>query len=160
MKKLLGLLVLIVLLAPPAVLAGTATANLQVTVTVDAACGVTTNPLTFPDYNPVGTNATIPDDGTGFVVLQCSTGLSAHIGLDRGLNTGRMQDQLNNFVSYALYQDANRTITWGNTSGSWVTSPPALNTIPQIFTVYGRIPPGQTSPSGAYSDTVVATVNF
>ena len=164
MKRVLFVLATWFTLAlPTAAVAGSNIATMQVAVTVDGTCNISTSPVVFPDYNPIGTNAASPDDGTGTITIQCSTGLVAHIGLDAGLayaGTNRMHDALSEYIPYALYQDTGRTTPWGNTPSTWVGTTPAPSTSPQVFTVYGRIPAGQTSPGGSYADTVVATVNF
>ena len=63
-------------------------------------------------------------------------------------------------LSYSLSQNAARTAPWGNTAGTWLTTPPAPDTNSQVYNVYGRIPVAQPAPPGSYTDTVMATVNF
>jgi len=167
MRHLLFALIVSSLLSfSPQSLAGSASANLQVSVVVDSSCNISTSPLMFSDYNVLGANATSPDDGTGSVTIQCTNGVIANIGLDggtaysSGTNSSYMRDSVGHAIQYSLYQNLSRTTLWGNSSGSWLTTPAAPNTSPQTYTVYGRVPPGQLAPSGTYTDTVVATVNF
>jgi spore coat protein U-like protein len=146
------------------VVAGSSTANLNVTAAVGANCTISTATVAFPAYDPVVANASTNDDGTGSVIVACTKGSTVTIGLGLGANASasqmRMKDATTDYLNYALYQDAGRATVWGN-SGSGLLSPVAApDKTPRTFTVYGRIPSGQDVPAGSYSDTVVATVNF
>jgi spore coat protein U-like protein len=146
------------------VVAGSATANLSVTAAVGANCTISTAPVAFPAYDPVVANASTNDDGTGSVIITCTRGSTATIGLGSGLNLSagqmRMKDATTDYLNYALYQDSGRATVWGN-SGAGLLSPVAApDKNPRTFTVYGRIPSAQDVPAGSYTDTVVATVNF
>ena len=146
------------------VVAGSATANLSVTAAVGANCTISTAPVAFPAYDPVVANASTNDDGTGSVIITCTRGTAATIGLGLGANASgsqrRMKDATTDYLNYALYQDSGRATVWGN-SGAGLLSPVAApDKNPRTFTVYGRIPSAQDVPAGSYTDTVVATVNF
>jgi spore coat protein U-like protein len=146
------------------VMAGSATANLSVTATVSANCTISTTPVAFPAYDPIVANASVNDDGTGSVIITCTRGTAATIGLGLGANASasqmRMKDATTDYLNYALYQDSGRATVWGN-SGAGLLSPVAApDKTPRTFTVYGRIPSAQDVPAGSYTDTVVATVNF
>lgn len=161
------LLVAGVLLAEPhqPVQAASATANLSVSATIVNNCTISTTPVSFPSYDPIGANATVDaDNGTGTVTITCTRGTTATIGLGLGSNasgtTRRMLNGTSNYLNYELYQTSARTIIWGN-SGAGLFSPGAAPTkAPRTFTVYGRIFAGQDLPAGSYADTVQATVNF
>jgi spore coat protein U-like protein len=145
-------------------MAGNATANLSVTATVGANCTISTTAVAFPAYDPIVTNASANDDGTGSVIVTCTRGTAATIGLGLGANASgsqmRMKDATTDYLNYALYQDSGRATVWGN-SGAGLLSPVAApDKNPRTFTVYGRIPSAQDVPAGSYTDTVVATVNF
>ncbi len=146
------------------VMAGSATANLSVTATVSANCTISTTAVAFPAYDPIVANLSANDDGTGSVIVTCTRGTAATIGLGLGANASgsqmRMKDAATDYLNYALYQDAGRATVWGN-SGAGLLSPAAApDKNPRTFTVYGRIPSAQDVPAGSYTDTVVATVNF
>jgi spore coat protein U-like protein len=136
------------------VVAGSATANLQISAAVNANC----------TYDPVVANAAANDDGTGTVTIACTKGTVATIGLGLGanalVNQRRMKDGAGDLLNYALYLDAGRNTIWGTASPNLLTPVAAPDKTARPFTVYGRIPFGQDVPAGAYSDTVVATVNF
>lgn len=165
MKRLIQTFVLVFATAFGAIpaSANTSSANLQVSVTVDAACSISTTPVAFSSYAPLGGNASTPDDSTGTVTVRCSTGTVANIGLDCGITCAvgvRHMKSGSDLLSYDLYQNTSRTTEWGNGIGSWLTTPAASDSNPQVYTVYGRIPAAQSAPPGSYADTVVATVNF
>jgi len=143
--------------------AATATANLAVSATVTNNCTISTVALAFGSYDPVVANASTNLDGTGSVVVSCTKGSTATIGLGNGANYSsgrRMGDGATNFLTYELYQDASRATVWGN-SGAGLLSPVAApSKAARTFTVYGRVTSNQDVPAGSYNDTVVATVNF
>jgi spore coat protein U-like protein len=74
------------------------------------------------------------------------------------------------WLNYQLYSDSSYTTVWGNDGTSDVDTDPvgggpllgqgagAGNVI--SLTIYGRVPSGQSPNAGAYSDTVVAAVDF
>ncbi len=156
------------LLASGQATAATQTANLAVSATVSATCSISTTALAFGAYDPVSANSTTPLDGTGTVVVTCTSGAPAAVTLGQGANAGtgstdtvpirRMKSAAGAFLSYALYTDNGHTTVWGNTSGTSVaqTGTGAASSV----TVYGRVTAGQNVASGSYTDTVVATVTF
>ena len=66
--------------------AATATASLSVTATVANNCSISTTALAFGSYDPVTTHASAPLDSTGTVVISCTKGAAATIGLNTGSN--------------------------------------------------------------------------
>lgn len=157
----------LVISSDSSVIAATATSTFQVSVSVNNNCTISSTAVTFPNYDPISTHATNPDDSNGgTVTVTCTRGTVTHIGLGLGANASgsqrRMKDGGTNYINYQLYQDTGRTTVWGNDSSSWFTPNPAAapDKNPRTFTVNGRIPSGQDVPAGTYSDTVVATVNF
>jgi spore coat protein U-like protein len=154
--------------AAPSADAGSATANLSVTATVTANCTITTAPVAFGTYDPVVTNATAALNGTGTVSVTCTNGASTTVTLGQGLNAGtgstdavpvrRLIDGGTDYLAYTLYSDTNRSVVWGNTSGSGLAN--TGNGTLQALTVYGAVAPGQNVPAASYSDTVVATISF
>jgi spore coat protein U-like protein len=167
MKKVLfGILTLgLSLLAAPAFAA--TTANVGISATVVASCNITALPVAFGNYDALSAT---PTDATGSVDVTCSVGSLPKIWLGQGLHadTGstagapvrRMINGTTNFLSYQLYQEALRTNVWGATDASSPAALPALGITAVTSTIYGRVPINQTSATGAYADTVVATVNF
>jgi spore coat protein U-like protein len=143
--------------------AATATANLGVTATVTNNCTISTVALAFGSYDPVVANASANLDGSGTVVVACTKGATATIGLGNGGNYSggrRMGDGSSNFLTYELYHEAARTTVWTNAGGGLLSTGAAPSKTARNFTVYGRVVSNQDVPAGNYSDTVVATVNF
>jgi spore coat protein U-like protein len=147
--------------------AGSATANLSVTARVDQYCKISTTPLAFGSYDPVVTNAASgsPLNNTGEIRVTCTNGTTlASITLNQGSNSAggtaalplrRMIGPGGNFLSYALFSDAARSVVWSSNGVS-----PLGTGGQETFTVYGSVDGGQNVPVGDYSDTVVATISF
>ncbi len=163
-----GVLAIGALLAgAPAAVAGSASANLNVSAAVVTNCTITTSPVNFGNYDPVVANASADLLGTGTVTVACTKGTQATIGLSTGQNSGQasgttraMAGPNGNYLSYELYQDSGRATVWTDSGSGLLTTPPAPNKNARDFTVYGRVPAGQDVEAGNYSDTVTATVNF
>jgi len=145
------------------VAAATATANLTVSATVTNNCTISTAALAFGTYDPVVANTSSNLDGTGRVTIACTKGSTATIGLGTGSNGSgsarRLSDGSGNYLSYELFSDSGRAAVW-NTGSGLLSPTAAASKTARDFTVYGRISGNQDVPSGSYSDTVVATVNF
>jgi len=141
--------------------AGSNPANLSVTATVVANCTITTTPVAFGNYDVL-----LPTDlaGTGSVIATCNKGAGLSIGLGLGLHAAgavrKMQNAGTDVLTYELYQQVGHSTVWGTAAGSVLTLVAAPSKAAITYTVYGNVPNGQDDPAGAYSDTVVATVNF
>ncbi len=161
----IGVFALIAIAAGGSILtAQSSSATLAVSVSVAKDCTISTSPVGFGAYDPVAANATAPLDGTGSVIVTCTKGATAHVGLDGGSNgqgTSRRMKLASGseYLAYELYRDSSRSTVWGEGSAVLdVGAAPSRN--PRTFTVYGRVPGGQDASVGAYADTVVAIVNF
>jgi spore coat protein U-like protein len=141
----------------------TVTTNFTVTVLVQAACAFysTTN-LSFGTYTGLLVNA------TSSLTLQCTDTTPYNVGLNAGNGAGatvtnrEMTGPGSSVLNYALFQDAARSINWGNTVGTDTESGTDSSPfgVPIPFTVYGQLAAGQFSKPGAYSDVIIATVTF
>lgn len=136
-----------------------------VTTIVQAECEVTTIPVSFGNYDPVGAHLSSPLDATGRIDVYCTKGTLATVSLGNGQNfaggTRRMDGPPTSFLNYQLYRDAARASIWStapNTRSGTSTS--RLTPIAGGLTVYGRIPGGQDPLAGVHNDTVQATVNY
>ena len=143
--------------------AQSASASLTVTASVSKNCTITTTPVSFGAYDPVVANATNPLDGTGTIVVACTRGANAMVGMNGGTNgfgtNRRMSRGAGQFLEYQLYTNAGRTDVWGDDLGGlYLGVAPSRD--PRTFNVYGRVPARQDATVGSYTDTVVATVNF
>lgn len=143
------------------VFASAATTNFLVTATVLPACTVTALPLPFGNYTSA-TDVFL----TTTITVTCTNGTGYHIYLDGGQAGSVTARQMKGatvgnttMLNYALYSDTARTVNWGNTSSTSVSS--TGTGIAQPFTVYGAIPAGQTTvKTDTYSDTINVTINI
>jgi len=148
--------------------AGSSTGNLNVSATVASTCTISqTSALTFTGYDRA---AGSPNDSTGSMTIACTNGGSpTSVDFSTGANSGSACDTASggadannrclksgsNYLAYNIYADSGRTTLFGLT-GTTTTA----ETSTGAFTVYGRIPAGQAVPTGSYTDTLVATVNY
>ncbi len=163
-KAVMGLAVAgVVMMTGRPVFAETDTAGLSIGADVKAMCTIATNAIAFGDYDPIVANASANLDGAGAVRIACTKSVSPNIGLGLGANASGAVRRMTNgtdFLSYELFSNSSRTTVWGNASGSWLAAGAATSKAERSFDVYGRVAPGQDVSVGAYTDSVVATVNF
>lgn len=151
------------MLAAGSAAAATATTTFTVSGTVVPTCTVSAVPLNFGAAipNPINSNV----DGAGTITATCSTGAPYTIALNVGTGAGatfatRRMTSGGNTLAYNLYSDAGRTIVWGDGTGGSSTSSGSGSGAAQGMSVYGRIPSGQTVPTGTYTDTITVTITF
>lgn len=138
--------------------------NLQipfnVTATIQGACTVTTTDLDFGNASILSANI----DSTNRIRVRCASGLPYSIGLSNGSSGGtgpaaRLMSAGSGTVTYGIYQNAARSIVWGDTIGVNTRSGTGTGGN-QNYTAYGRVPP-QTSPApNTYTDTITVTVTY
>ena len=164
MKRTILSLAILTLIMAPAAFAATATANLNVSASVSAVCTITTSPVAFGAYDPVSANAATDLNANGTVTVACTKGAAATIDLGNGgnfLGGSRRMSSGTDFLNYALYKDAARTQVWGTgLAGGTTAAYNAASKAPTAITVYGTVPQAQDVTVGAYSDVVVATINY
>jgi spore coat protein U-like protein len=144
-----------------------ATDNLDVSATVVANCTITANALDLGNYDPVGANAAAAATASSTLSVTCTSGAAANVTLGQGgsADTGstdadparRLTDGTN-FLNYGLFTDSGYTDEWGNTVATGVAHTGTGSAA--SLTVYGNIPAAQNVPAGAYTDTVVATIEL
>lgn len=162
-KNFTGLLILLtILLISPFAKATISDFYNSVTInmTVVTSCTVSANALNFGSYL-----STSNSDVNTTVNVLCSFGTAYNVALDTGLGPGgvtvlnRKMTSGANVLRYSLYQDAARTIAWGDSVGSNTVSGTGSG-VTQPLTVYGRIFSGQSAALGNYQDTITVTVYF
>jgi spore coat protein U-like protein len=141
----------------------TSTAVMPVRMEIVAACRVSVSDLDFGAYTPTLKSPVL---GQTTIQILCAPGTTAEIALDPGLSPGNntarrklLQESGNDRLDYDLFQDAARTIHWGDRSGRdtlEVVTADATHTV----NVYGEIPAGQRARDGTYSDVITVTVNY
>jgi spore coat protein U-like protein len=120
--------------------------------------------VSFGSYDALNTN---PLDQTGSVTFNCSLLALQTLTIDlskgnSGTYASREMRKSGGTLLYNLYLDPTRTQIWGDATGGSVHFGPYLPLLglDHTVTIYGRVPARQASPTGAYTDTVVATINF
>jgi spore coat protein U-like protein len=160
------------------VLAASTPTTISVSATVSQGCSIsTTGALAFGAYDPIGANATAALNATGQVSVACSKGAtSLTIGMNDGTHVVGTQRQMQgptatDILQYNLFQPPTNvpgvactfpgTIPWNSTAPAGVlTLSNAPSKAARLYNVCGTIPGGQDATTGAYSDTVIATLNF
>jgi spore coat protein U-like protein len=136
------------------------TTAFNVNVTLQASCSVTATPLSF---GTVGVLTAAVNSTTNLSVA-CTYTTPYTVSLGPGnapgaTTTTRAMTLGASKVNYSLFQNAGMTQNWGNNIGVDTvagTGTGAAQSIP----VYGQVPAQTTPTIGAYSDTVLVTVNY
>jgi spore coat protein U-like protein len=140
--------------------AATATGSFNVQVTISSTCVVTS--ATTLDFGAQGVLSANVDQ-TSTITITCTNTTPYNIGLNQGVNgssvTTRQMKSGSALINYSLFQDAGRTVNWGNTVGTDTVASTGTGSA-QPFTVFGRIPPQTTPAAGLYTDTITITVTF
>lgn len=159
---LTGLGVALLGVATPAS-AATVGTTLSVTATVTANCTVSTSPVAFGNVNTLS-GSNVDASGGGSVSCTNGTGWTATAGAGGGTGAtlaSRRMTAGSNTLTYNLYTDSARSTVWGDGTGSTGTVTNTGTGSAQAFSIYGRVPLGQSSvPAGSYSDTVAVTVTY
>jgi spore coat protein U-like protein len=164
MKRTIILLTALII-STPLFAATTATSNLAVSASVAANCTISTSPVAFGAYDPLGANSTTPAGdlaGAGSVTVTCTKGNGATVDLGSGLyavGSVRNMSDATDVLAYELYTDALHTTVWGSGVGT-NTIGGATSKAPRVVPVYGLVKGNQYVGAGSYVDTVVATVNY
>jgi len=159
--------------------AATDTTTIAVSATVSQGCSIsTTAALAFGAYDPIGANATAALNATGQISVACSKGATKlTIGMGPGTHAVGAQRQMQkgeggtDVLLYNIFQPpsnipgvacaATGITAWNSTAPAGVLallSPTSKEA--RLYNVCGTIPAGQDATIGAYTDTVIATLNF
>ncbi len=131
----------------------------EVTANEGSTCAISATNLSFGDY----TQAQL--DGQSAITLSCTNTTPWAVGLSQGTSPGatvttrKMTGPGGASLPYALFQDAARTVNWGNTVGIDTVHGTGTGDA-QTLNVYGRVPALQTAGSGIYQDMIIATLTF
>lgn len=146
----------------------TASANLNVSASVNSNCTIGTTPVAFGTYDPLAGAALT---ATGTVTITCTKGTVAHIGLNLGGNASGTTRQMiggTNLLPYELFQPASEglaaactTTVWGNLVGTdALAAGAAPSKAARTYNVCGQIAATADPAPATYADVVVATVTF
>lgn len=135
-------------------------------------CSVTTPGLAFGNYDA---SLAGPTDIAASLTVNCTRAVldpwnvSYTLALSRGTSGSYAQRRMSSGpfqLNYNLYRDASRSQVWGDgTSSTGVVNGSMRFNFFQFsnsasYTVYGRIPAGQSVNPGSYADSVVVTITF
>jgi spore coat protein U-like protein len=144
---------------------GTGTATFNVTLTLQANCSISANPLNFGSNGVLST--AINQQTT--VAVTCTNTTPYNVGLDAGtvvgstvasrLLAGTATGNTGTTVGFELYQDAGHTTIWGNTQGVNTVAGTGTGSS-QSINVYGQVPTQATPKPDTYQTTITATVYF
>jgi spore coat protein U-like protein len=142
----------------------TLTQTFTVSATVVAECTVSSFGINFGAYDPIVANAAAPLNSTTVLSVYCTKSTTGAIALDLGSNVSagvrRMKNAGGAFLNYNIYTDSGYGTVWNTVNTRSATSSSRFTPLNGGFTAYGQIAGGQDAAVGAYSDTVVATVNY
>lgn len=161
-RPLIAALAVLFCLSAGEALAATANANLTVQATVADACGVTDATLSFGTVTP-SAGTTLPVAGS--ISVTCTLGTPFSVGLNDGLNVSggarRMRKSgTTDYLTYDLYKDALGLTRFGSAGGDRFTGGLGLGIIATPVAVFGSVPSGQSTSTGAYADTVQITLYY
>ena len=132
-----------------------------VRIVIAADCTVSAFTLDFLTYDPIDTHRLVPRDVDAPLDIFCTRGTQATVSLDNGLNFAtpwRRMSGPGGLLPFQLYTTAARTIIWNAANTVTLTSVSKNTTMG--FRIYGRIPAAQDVGTGAYQDTIRATVTY
>ena len=143
-------------------IAATTSTTFTVNATVLSSCLLAATNLNFGNYSAVDAS---PNDATNTITATCNNGEDYTLALDAGVSPGAtvaaraMVNGLDT-LDYALYTTAARTTIWGDGTLGTATVSSVGTGLPQLFTVYGRVPDGQSVTAGLYADLITVTLTF
>src|SRR5262249_32526443 len=125
---------------------------------------VSATSVNFGAYDPVAVNAASPLDATGTVNVYCTAGTLVSVSLDLGTHASgsarRLLSGASNFMTYEVYRDPARSVVWNTTNTVRGPSTSKTAATGGGLVASGRFPAGQDVTIGAYSDTLLVTVNY
>ncbi len=147
-------------------------AALLSTPTFAATCGtilspveVSATPVNFGTYDPTSSATT----ANGTVTIRCELNVDVVPPFTVSLSSGtsgnynpRTMTLDGSPLSYNLYTTASHVTVWGDgTNGTVTQASNGLLVLDAVnFTVYGRLPGSQFVKAGAYTDTIIVSVEY
>jgi len=148
------------LLLPAAAIAATDTANLSVSIQIDAKCEIDAATLTFAPQTDLATQVT----ASASIPVTCSNTTFYEIGFGLGLNDQGSQRRMkntasNNYINYQIYKDDQYLTILDEVGNPGAITGTGTGTS-QTITIHGRIPVQSTPMVGLYQDTVLMTIDY
>ena len=163
-RTVLFLIALTAIVISAPAFAASSTAPLNISASVAAVCTITTSPVAFGPYDPVVANAATDLTAAGSVNVACTKGTASTIDLGNGgafAAGSRRMGSGSDFLNYALYKDVARTQVWGTgLAGGTTMAYNAATKASTAVSVFGTVPQNQDVTVGAYTDIVLATINY
>jgi len=156
---------IVLALACRAANAGSATASLPVTATVQSACAASAEPLAFGTYIAGGG----PVTGSATISVKCTSGLAFKVALDPGATPGgsisqRFMSNGSQTLQYNLYTTSDLSSIWGDgTAGVTLSGVAPSEGLPTSLMVFAQVPDSsmnRLARVGVYSDLVTVTVTY
>ena len=125
-------------------------------------CNISATPMNFGSR----TDLNAAQISGNQISITCTNGVKYSVGLSNGSNGGT--SPTNRFmsnaatgqkISYGIFQNASLTQQGGLAAGADMISGTATG-LTQVYNAYGQIPVQVTPIGGAYTDTVVITLNY
>lgn len=149
-------------LTAPGAFAGSGNDSFSVTANVVDTCTISAADMAFGDYDPLSVTPTV---GTSNLTVSCTLLAPYTIELDAGVGNSatttarQMENAGGDQLEYSIFQDVTHLLLWGLAIDTLEVS--GIGTgLPVPTTMFGQIVANQQVASGAYSDTVTATINF
>jgi spore coat protein U-like protein len=111
--------------------------------------GSYTGAVSTPGATPVTVNCTI--------LIPYTVSLNAGMGAGATTTTRKMTGPASATLNYQMFQDAARTINWGNTAGVNTVAGTGISSA-QTINIYPQAAAGQIVAPGTYTDTITVTV--
>jgi spore coat protein U-like protein len=168
MKRLLILLMvfgMIFVFSNVAYSGQTKTASMDVSAFINTYCSLSTLPVQFGEYTPIGGNTAV-----GWILLNCNNTPTLTMAIDGGTAGGPQRylagTTTTDTLEYELYKNSGHTNIWGGNFYSTGSSKVRAYDNQDVthggfhgWAVYGKIPGGQGNKDNAdYVDTVNVTV--
>jgi spore coat protein U-like protein len=131
-----------------------------VLATVPTSCTVSATNMNFGSVASLASAV----NATSTVTANCTITTPYEVAFNGGVSgandpTQRVMSNGSYILKYGLYRNSQRTLPWGNVSGSTTAAGVGTGSAQQI-TVYGTVPQGPTPVPGVYSDTIVVTLTY
>ena len=139
--------------------------SFRVMAVAEADCTLSATDIDFGDLDLAALRT--GSNSTGVITTTCTMGSSYTLTMDAGMGAGATPqsrsmslDGGGGRLDYNLYTDGGRTQIWGDGSGSSATVGGTGTGTATSHTVYARVQPQSTRPTGRYHDRVVVTVTY
>ncbi|SAL06240.1 spore coat U domain-containing protein [Caballeronia calidae] len=134
--------------------------DLQVQAHIQSGCFISTT--TDLDFGQTSGVIASNKDQSSYITIACSGNSAWQVSLNNGAHYANgmrnMAGPGGSLISYQLYRDQARTQVWGSTLNTNTVS--GSGGASTQLTVYGRVPPQNAPPAGAYSDSIIVNLTY